>query len=65
MNKQEAIETIEQDKIQLGRIVEINSEVNAFQRKIEMVDYVPLKTVVSMIDKINEPQKVVVPKFVG
>ena len=65
MNKQEAIETIEQYKIQLGRVVEINREVNAIQRKIEMVDYVPLETVVSMIDKINEPQKPVVPKFVA
>ena len=65
MNKQEAIKTIEQDKIQVGRITEITREVNAIQRKIKMVDYVPLETVVSMIDKINEPQKVVIPKFVA
>ena len=65
MNKQEAIETIEQDKIQVGRFTEITREVNAIQRKIEMVDYVPLETVVSVIDQINEPQKVVIPKFVA
>ena len=65
MNKQEAIETIKQDKIQLGRIAETNSGVNTFQRKIEMVDYVPLEIVVSMIDKIDEQQKPVVPKFVA
>ncbi len=65
MNKQEAIGTIEQDKIQVGRFTEITREVNAIQRKIEMVDYVPLETVVSVIDKIDEPQKVAVPKFVA
>lgn len=65
MNKQEAIETIEQDKIQVGRFTEITREGNASHRKIEMVDYVPLEIVVSVIDKINEPKKVVVPKFVA
>ena len=65
MNKNEAIKTIEQDKIQVGRFTEITREVNAIQRKIKMVDYVPLETVVSIIDKINEPQKVVIPKFVA
>ena len=65
MNKQEAIKTIEQDKIVLGKVVETSSGVNTFLRKIEMVDYVPLEIVVSVIDKINEPKKVVVPKFVA
>ena len=65
MNKQEAIKTIEQDKIQVGRFTEITIEVNAIRRKIEMVDYVPLEAVVSVIDKINEQQKPVVPKFVA
>ena len=65
MNKNEAIKAIEQDKIQVGRFTEITREVNAIQRKIEMVDYVPLETVVSMIDKINEQQKPVIPKFVA
>ena len=65
MNKNEAIKAIEQDKIQVGRFTEITREVNAIQRKIEMVDYVPLETVVSMINKINESQKVPVPKFVA
>lgn len=65
MNKKEAIKTIEQDKIQVGRFTEITREVNAIHRKIEMVDYVPLETVVSVIDKISESQKVTVPKFVA
>ena len=65
MNKQETIKTIEQDKIQVGRFTEITREVNAIQRKIEMVDYVPLETVVSVIDQIHEPEKVTIPKFVA
>ena len=65
MNKNEAIKAVEQDKIQVGRFTEITREANAIQRKIEMVDYVPLETVLSMIDKINESQKVPVPKFVA
>ena len=65
MNKNEAIKTIEQDKIQVARFAETNREVNAIQLKIEMVDYVPLETVVSMINEINESQKVTVPKFVA
>ena len=65
MNKQEAIKTIEQDKIVLGKVVETSSGVNTFLRKIESIYYVPLETVVSIIDKINEPQKVTVPKFVA
>ena len=65
MNKQEAIKTIEQDKIQVGRFTEITREVNAIRRKIEMIDCVPLEIVVSAITKINEPEKVVIPKFVA
>ena len=65
MNKQEAIKAIEQDKIVLDKVVETSSGVNAFQRKIESIYYVPLETVVSMINKINESQKVTVPKFVA
>ena len=65
MNKQEAIRTIEQDKIVLGNVVETSSGVNTFQRKIESTYYVPLGTVVSAITKINEQQKPVVPKFVA
>ena len=65
MNKQEAIKTIEQDKIVLGKVVETSSGVNTFQRKIESTYYVPLGTVVSAITKINEQQKPVVPKFVA
>ena len=54
MNKQEAIKAVEQDKIQVGRFTEITREVNAIQRKIEMVDYVPLETVINIFDKISE-----------
>ena len=57
MNKQEAIKTIEQDKIQVGRFTEITREVNAIQRKIKIADYVPLEIVVSVINKINEVEK--------
>ena len=57
MNKKEAIKTIERDKIQVGRFTEITREVNAIQRKIKMADYVPLEIVVSVINKINEQQK--------
>ena len=65
MNKQEAIKAVEQDKIQVGRFTEITREVNAIQRKIEMVDYVPLETVINIFDKISETEKVTVPKFVA
>ncbi|WP_449449538.1 DUF1642 domain-containing protein [Streptococcus suis] len=65
MNKQEVIEIIEQDKIQVGRLVEMNSRAHSIQRKIKLVDYVPLEVVVNTIDQITEPQKVVVPKIVA
>ncbi|MGU8068823.1 hypothetical protein ACS6XY_10305 [Streptococcus suis] len=65
MNKQEAIEIIEQYKIQVGRLVETNSGAHSIQQKVKLVDYVPLEIVVNSINQINEPRKVVVPKFVG
>ena len=65
MNKKEAIKAVEQDKIQVGRFTEITREVNAIQRKIEMVDYVPLETVINIFDKISETEKVTIPKFVA
>ncbi|HEM6035455.1 TPA: DUF1642 domain-containing protein [Streptococcus suis] len=65
MNTQEAIEIIEQDKIQVGRLVETNSGAHSIQQKVKLVDYVPLEIVVNSINQINEPRKVVVPKFVG
>ncbi|HEL1658505.1 DUF1642 domain-containing protein [Streptococcus suis] len=65
MNKQEAIEIIEQSKIKIanrGRVI-----FNAGEIIVEnvQVDYVPLEVVVNTIDQIHEPQKVVVPKFVA
>ncbi len=65
MNKNEAIKIVEQDKIQVARFVEINREVNVIQRKVEMVDYVPLETVINIFDKISETDKATVPKFVA
>lgn len=53
MNKQEAIEIIEQNKIQVSRIVERNSEEEVIQNKIKLVDYVHLDIVVNTIDKIG------------
>lgn len=53
MNKLEAIEIIEQNKIQVSRIVERNSEEEVIQNKIKLVDYVPLDIVVNTIDKIG------------
>ncbi|HEM3277604.1 TPA: DUF1642 domain-containing protein, partial [Streptococcus suis] len=61
---QEAIEIIEQDKIQVGRLVETNSGAHSIQQKVKSVDYVPLEIVVNTIDKIGL-KKVVVPKYVA
>ncbi|HEM2541790.1 TPA: DUF1642 domain-containing protein [Streptococcus suis] len=65
MNKQEAIEINEQDKMKVGRLVETNSGAHSIQQKMKLVDYVPLEVVVNVINQIHEPQKVVVPKFVA
>ncbi|HEL1541860.1 DUF1642 domain-containing protein [Streptococcus suis] len=65
MNKQEAIEIIEQSKIKIanrGRVIFKAGEIIA---ENVQVDYVPLEVVVNTIDQIHEPQKVVVPKFVA
>ncbi|NQP57753.1 DUF1642 domain-containing protein [Streptococcus suis] len=63
MNIQEAIEIIEQDKIQVGRLVETNSGAHSIQQKVKLVDYVPLEIVVNTIDKIGL-KNVVVPAFI-
>ncbi|HEM5420464.1 DUF1642 domain-containing protein [Streptococcus suis] len=65
MNTQEAIEIIEHDKIQVGRLVETNSGAHSIQQKVKLVDYVPLEIVVNSINQINEPRKVVVPKHIA
>ncbi|HEM5554702.1 DUF1642 domain-containing protein [Streptococcus suis] len=65
MNIQEAIEIIEHDKIQVGRLVETNSGAHSIQQKVKLVDYVPLEIVVNSINQINEPRKVVVPKHIA
>lgn len=64
MNKLEAIEIIEQNKIQVSLIVERNSEEEVIQNKIKLVDYVPLDIVVNTIDKIGL-KRVVVPKYIA
>ncbi|HEL1911857.1 TPA: DUF1642 domain-containing protein, partial [Streptococcus suis] len=64
MNKQEAIEIIEQDKMQVGKLVEMNSGAHSIQQKMKLVDYVPLEVVVNAINQIDEPQKVLVPAFI-
>lgn len=65
MNKQEAIEIIEQSKIKIanrGRVIFKAGEIIV---ENVQVDYVPLEVVVNTIDQIHEPHKVVVPKFVA
>ncbi|HEM6222115.1 TPA: DUF1642 domain-containing protein [Streptococcus suis] len=65
MNKQEAIEIIEQSKIKIanrGRGIFKAGEIIV---ENVQVDYVPLEVVVNTIDQIHEPQKVVVPKFIA
>ncbi|HEL2554107.1 TPA: DUF1642 domain-containing protein [Streptococcus suis] len=65
MNKQEAIEIIEQLKIKIanrGRVIFKAGEIIV---ENVQVDYVPLEVVVNTIDQIHEPQKVVVPKFIA
>lgn len=64
MNKQEAIEIIEQSKTKIARSVDSICEKGIFKVRHEWADYVPLEVVVNTIDKIG-PQKVVVPKFVA
>ncbi|HFR3254631.1 TPA: DUF1642 domain-containing protein [Streptococcus suis] len=65
MNKQEAIEIIEQSKIKIanrGRVIFKAGEIIV---ENVQVDYVPLEVVVNTIDQIHEPHKVVVPKYVA
>ncbi|HEL1692114.1 TPA: DUF1642 domain-containing protein [Streptococcus suis] len=65
MNKQEAIEIIEQLKIKIanrGRVIFKAGEIIV---ENVQVDYVPLEVVVNTIDQIHEPQTVVVPKVVA
>lgn len=64
MNKQEAIEIIERNKIKASRVVETDSGEEVIQNKIEIVDYVPLEIVVNTIDKIVL-KRVVVPKYIA
>ncbi|MEG3269931.1 DUF1642 domain-containing protein [Streptococcus suis] len=65
MNKQEAIEIIEQSKIKIanrGRVIFKAGEIIV---ENVQVDYVPLEVVVNTIDQIHKPQTVVVPKFIA
>ncbi|MFM0900605.1 DUF1642 domain-containing protein [Streptococcus suis] len=65
MNKQEAIEIIEQSTIKIPKRVKVISKADNVLVETGFIDYVPLDVVVNTIDKIHEPQKVVVPKFVA
>ena len=59
MNKLEAIEIIERNKIKASRVVETDSGEEVIQNKIKLVDYVPLDIVVNTIDKIGLKRVVV------
>ncbi|HEL1765041.1 TPA: DUF1642 domain-containing protein [Streptococcus suis] len=65
MNKQEAIEIIEQSTIKIPKRVKVISKADNVLVETGFIDYVPLDVVVNMIDQIHEPQKIVVPKFVA
>ncbi|HEM5086022.1 TPA: DUF1642 domain-containing protein [Streptococcus suis] len=65
MNKQEAIEIIEQSKIKIANRERVIFKAGEIIERCVQVDYVPLEVVVNTIDQIHEPQKVVVPKFVA
>ncbi|MCQ9243477.1 DUF1642 domain-containing protein [Streptococcus suis] len=65
MNKQEAIEIIEQSKIKIANRERVIFKAGEIIVENVQVDYVPLEVVVNTIDQIHKPQKVVVPKFVA
>ncbi|CYU12888.1 DUF1642 domain-containing protein [Streptococcus suis] len=65
MNKQEAIEVIENSKLKIASNKKVTVKAGEIIRECEQVDYVPLEVVVNAIDQIHEPQKVLVPKFVA
>ncbi|HEP1823753.1 TPA: DUF1642 domain-containing protein [Streptococcus suis] len=65
MNKQEAIEIIEQSKIKIANRERVIFKAGEIIGGCVQVDYVPLEVVVNTIDQIHEPQTVVVPKFVA
>lgn len=65
MNKQEAIEIIEQSKIKIAKRENVIFKAGEIIGECVQIDYVPLEVVVDTIDQIHEPQKVVVPKFVA
>ncbi|NQO66791.1 DUF1642 domain-containing protein [Streptococcus suis] len=65
MNKQEAIEIIEQSKIKIANTKRTIFKAGEIVGECVQVDYVPLEVVVNTINQIHEPQKLVVPKFVA
>ncbi|MGV3022165.1 DUF1642 domain-containing protein [Streptococcus suis] len=65
MNKQEAIEIIEQSKIKITNRERVIFKACEIIGESVQVDYVPLEVVVNTINQIHEPQKVVVPKEVA
>lgn len=62
MNKQEAIEIIEQSRIKIANREKVIFKAGETVAETEWVDYVPLEVVVNTINQIHEPQKVAVPK---
>ena len=65
MNKQEAIEIIEQSKIKIANRERVIFKAGEIVGECVQVDYVPLEVVVNTINQIHEPQKVVVPKHIA
>ncbi|HEM2734197.1 TPA: DUF1642 domain-containing protein [Streptococcus suis] len=65
MNKQEAIEIIEQSKIKITNRERVIFKAGEIIGESVQVDYVPLEVVVNTIDQINKPQKVVIPKYIA
>ncbi|HEP1830467.1 TPA: DUF1642 domain-containing protein [Streptococcus suis] len=65
MNKQEAIEIIEQSKIKIANRERTIFKAGEIIVENVQVDYVPLEVVVNTIDQIHEPQTVVVPKYIA
>lgn len=65
MNKQEAIEIIEQSKTKIAKRENVIFKAGEIIGECVQVDYVPLEVVVNVINQIHESQRVVVPKFVA
>ena len=65
MNKQEAIEIIENWKLKIASNKKATVKAGEITADTEWVDYVPLEVVLNALSQIHEPQKVVVPKLIA